>query len=119
METYCIYKTIYLDKLTKNYKTILTIDRKPNGPLINKTRMLQNNQLSPFQVNNECIPNCFLAILNDFNDLLCLPELPSFISYLTTNNYKIDYSLSKLLTSKNININQNNNFQILFYISYG
>jgi hypothetical protein len=118
METYCIYETIYLDRLSKSYKIILTIDRKPNGPLSTRIKTIQNNPLSPFQVNDECIPNCLLAVLNENLEFVCLPQLPTLITYLTANNYKIDYNLTTLLTSKNININQNNS-KILFYISYG
>lgn len=120
MEVYSLYKRIYLDKINKQYKTIISIDRTPIGILNKYIKKINNNKLSEFSVNNNyCYNNCILAILNDNNELLCIEELPSFISFLISNNYKIDYKLSKLLTSKNISIDNNiNNNNILFYISY-
>jgi len=116
MEIYCLSKTIYLDKISKEYRNIVTIDRKPNGILNTRIKTMQNNQLSPFKTSNTyCYNNCILAILNENKELLCLEELPNFISFLLANNYKIDYNLSKLLKSNNINTNPNSS--IIFYIT--
>ena len=113
MTFYKISTTLYLDKITGFYKTIVIINDIPNGPLKNYVKLVSRNKLSPFDENNNtCVkPSCYNAIynLNGNNELLCIEKIVSFFNFLSTNGYTIDDTLSKIM-SKNEKLNKNESF---------
>ena len=118
MAMYEISSRIYLNTQNNCYNRVLTINIKPDGPLKNYIRQLKSQKLSSFQNNacDTCSKSCFYALINpNTNTYYCLSEISELITYLSTNNYVIDYNITKLLT-ENTRINTNKN--IIFYITY-
>ena len=96
-ETNIIYSQIYYDSFNSCYKRILTLDRMPSGPLSAITKRLVAPKLSEFKQSTPCCPaeRCIFALQGD--DLLLTIEDSAFlITYLATNGYTINTSLTEL-----------------------
>jgi hypothetical protein len=78
----------------------------PTGPLTAIAKNVTFNKLSPFDVNsNTCPrPNCVIGItkINDYNELMCIDDLPNLFEYLMNNGYTIDTSITKVLQKTNV-----------------
>jgi|TARA_B110000046_G_C12929137_1_gene370664 hypothetical protein len=106
---YQLTSEVYLDKYNKCYKKIIVITPQPQEPELKKiTRLVNRDKLSPFQERSPCCPidQCYYAVLNPNNlcELLCLNELPILFNYLVTNNFKIDYKMTKMLQGSDVKI---------------
>lgn len=118
---YSLSSRIYLDRQTKCYKRLITINKEPEGILKNYVKRVKHNKLSPFEYRNPCDENCFkhcyYAILDPNNkyEFLCIENIDDLIDFLVENGYTIDTKISKML-NKNTRINMNN--ERLFYIRY-
>ena len=123
------------------YNNIITINLFPKGPLGKIVRRIKMNKLSGFTDNytnrygygNGCecqygllSLRCLGLGLGDYNGnmngrggrgeyLMTANEIPNLFSFLLSNGYKIDTSLTKLMNTGNIQIDNNN---IIAFISY-
>jgi hypothetical protein len=129
--TYTISTRLYLDAHTQQYINILVINMVPNGPLQKYVSKIKMPRLSPFQQQTGCCATaneCVYAIKSLFIDvnnysrnltkchLMCDVEIPDLFSFLISNNYKIDTSLTKMM---NTNPNyQNINSKLICFVSY-
>ena len=102
-EIYTIGSQPYYNNLAKCYTHIYTIDRMPLLPLANIVRRVNNPKLSPFQTSSDCCStynnNCILALFNptSLQELLRPGQEAILFSYLVSNGYTIDTSLTKIL----------------------
>ena len=115
---YEIASQLYLNKQTNCYDRVLTINTTPDGPLQSNIIRLRNEKLSSYQSNNcdSCYKPCFYALKNpQSGKLYCINEISELVQFLLSNNYSIDYSVTKLLL-KNTRINSDQN--LIFYITY-
>ena len=90
-----LYIEPYLDKKCKQYKSIVTLDQNPPGPLAQRTKLIRIPALSEFR--SEYESSCKYAVLNEYNEYIDSAKLPQLLTYLVSNNYIIDYNLTKLL----------------------
>ena len=101
MPTYQLASSIYLDSQQECYKKIILINEKPTGPLLPLVKTIRNKQLSPFQTPTNCCPSpyCQLGILDPNNptQLLCMDNIATLFSFLTTNGYTIEHELTKIM----------------------
>jgi hypothetical protein len=114
------------------YGNIITINLFPKGPLGKIVRQVNfsNNRLSEFTELNEYGNKCGYALLSLRHDgvrgrcvgsgrnnyhLMTANEIPDLFSFLMSNGYKIDTSLTKMMNSSNIQIDTNN---IIAFITY-
>jgi hypothetical protein len=122
---YEISSRLYLDKHQECYRRVVTINKKPEGPLQQFVKQMKHNKLSPFEernnCNSKCFKDCFYALLdpcennNCCNNLLCINDIGNLTYYLIDNNYIINTELSKMFI-KNTRINPKQD--LLFYIEY-
>ena len=116
------------------YGNIITINLFPKGPLGKIVRQVNfsNNRLSEFTELNEYGNKCGYALLslrgvgvgvggrcngggrNNYR-FMTANEIPDLFSFLMSNGYKIDTSLTKMMNSSNIQIDANN---IIAFITY-
>ena len=97
-----LYMEPYLDKHCKQYKTILTLNEMPEGPLAQNVVRIVLPRVSEFVVKS---PECKFAILKEgvggnvvpLGEYMEADKLPQLMSFLLSNGYKIDYQMSKLL----------------------
>ena len=99
--TYQLSAHIYLDSVDQCYKKIIVINTMPKGPLRPLIKTLHNKKLSPFKSNSNCCcsePACLLAILNpQTHSLLCMKDIATLFSFITSNGYTIDSQLTKIM----------------------
>jgi len=98
----------YLNTYSKQYQNIITIDKKPMGPLAQLVSHYNQAKISPFQVTeNNC---CKYAIRRHYglgacreDYFLTTEDVPSLLSYLTANGYSIDSNTTKIVQKAGTN----------------
>ena len=123
----------YLDRFNQCYKNIIMINRVPEGPLRHFVQRIQLGPLSPFQCyQNACEPlqKCGLALTsighnvsngygyeygNKCNSWMTPNEIPDLFSFLVSNGYRIDTSITKMMNNSDIKLTNKN---ILCFFSY-
>jgi len=123
--SYMISTRVFLDTFNQCYKNIIVINLQPEGPLGKIVRRLQMPPLSPFNVQGPCCSknSCALALLSlrrTCGDgrggcLMSDDEIPDLFSFMLSNGYKIDTSLTKMMNQSEVKINDN---KILCFITY-
>jgi len=101
------------------YDNIITINLLPRGPLAKIVRQINfsNAKLSDFtDYENKC-GYALLSLRGDRKNhrFMTANEIPDLFSFLLSNGYKIDTSLTKMMNTSNIQINMNN---IIAFITY-
>ena len=129
---YTIKYEPYLDNThDKTYKNIVTINQVPSWPLSECVVRIRRTKLSPFSPTrgSACETPCVYAFTQRIysiettqesatscgcssggyysgnDDLLCVDQIPDLLEIAVTNNYIIDYKLSKLLTNTGVGSN--------------
>lgn len=108
------------------YDNIITINLFPKGPLGKIVRQVNfsNNRLSDFNELSDYGNKCGYALLSlrciggggrNNHRFMTANEIPDLFSFLLSNGYKIDTSLTKMMNSSNIQIDTNN---IITFITY-
>lgn len=118
-EVYIISSQIHYDGIKGCYMRIMTIDRKPSGPLANLTRTLHTSKLSPFQDTSPCCENdhCILALYSVTNGKILQPcDQAILLSFLIQNGYTVDSNVTTIF--QNNRVKSSNKKQIMFVINY-
>ena len=118
-ETYMIFSQVHYDSVKGCYLRILTMDRKPQGPLANWVRILHSSKLSPFQESSPCCTSehCIFAMYSqDTGHLLQLCSQPLLLTFMLQNGYTIDSELTKIM--QNNRVKSSNKKQLMFVIHY-
>ena len=105
---------VYLDNHNQTYKNIIVINLPPDGPLGQRVRRIQTPVLSTFQALYES-KRCALALVGDNNCLLEDRDIPDLFSFLLSNGYTINTSLTKMMNGSEIRFSDN---KILCFITY-
>lgn len=119
-KSYMLSTRVFLDTFNQCYKNIIVINLPPEGPLGKIVRRLQIPPLSPFNTPGPCLSknSCALALLSlrgGCCGLMSDDEIPDLFSFLLSNGYKIDTSLTKMMNQSEVKINDN---KILCFITY-
>ena len=106
-DTYALYRQPYFDTRNQCYRNIITISAEPKGPLASIVRRINTASLG----RDNIAPTCCYAItsLKTRGELLLFEELPNLFTFLLSNGYKIDTSLTKMLNTSDIRIRTGNN----------
>ena len=107
---------VYLDSIsrTNEYKNIVTINMFPVGPLGHFVKRIQNPKLSEFKAFNET-KKCVLSLVDEHGCLMNETEIPNLFSYLLSNGYTIDTSLTKMMNTSDVKFTDN---KIICFITY-
>lgn len=128
-KTVTLFSQPYLDKYNQCYKNIVTINAVPQGPLAQFVRKVQFPPLSEFKQPGPCshINNCGFALVSLNNDncyakkgfsLMIVDEIPNLVSFLLTNGYTIDTSLTKMFNTSDIRFQTENANKLIFLATY-
>ena len=125
---FALYSQPYLTNYGYNgcYRNIITLNTFPRGPLSKLVVRTQFRPLSEFQTfGGDCDERktCGLALRslcrNDScgGGLMSVEELPDLYSFLVSNGYKIETSLTKMTNGSKIQLNnENNNAELICFV---
>lgn len=137
--TVILYIEPVLNTYYQTYMNILTVSNMPSGPLSRMVFSIRVDKLSPFQAlptGSSCaFPQCTLAIgkyaakpvMSNTDTFMTAEDIPALFSYLETNGYTIDRSLTHILIDSKINLGSSSvsncrysgNRQMVCMFSYG
>ena len=132
-KTVSLFSQPYLDQYNQCYKNIVTINLPPQGPLEALVRKVTFPPLSEFKQPGPCSPlkTCGLALISlgrcntNFNsnsnfcsDLMVVDEVPTLFSFLLSNGYSIDTSITKMLNESDIRFDTNTGNKLICFITY-
>lgn len=117
---YTLTVQAYYDKCLQNYTNIIRINRIPDGPLKFLVRKIKLYPVSSFDYNSYNYNNyenqCAFALISFNRDKYMSPnEIPDLFSFLSMNGYKIDTSITKMMNTGDVRIDNQN---ILCFFSY-
>ncbi len=109
MLIYSLSSIPYYNSILQEYTNILVLNKYPDGPLKTISKQIRQNKLSPFEANTNLCPkpNCVIAItqINNYNELMCIDQLPNLFEFLINNGYTIDNNVTKILQKTNVKMN--------------
>jgi len=129
-KTVSLFSQPYLDTYNQCYKNIVVINLMPQGPLAELVRRVKFEPLSEFKVSTPCNPykQCGLALMsiNNFNncmsnkclDLMDVNEVPNLISFLVSNGYTVDTSITKMFNNSEIRFDTNTGNKLICFVTY-
>jgi len=113
-KTVVLYVEPLLDTYNKTYISALTFNAMPEGPIANLVRLYNSPNLSPFQTFTNVSynsNNCTYIIMkypngnkSNSKNWMTSDDIPAVFSFLEANNYKINFSLSKLINHSQVNL---------------
>jgi hypothetical protein len=127
VKTVTLFSQPYLDKYNQCYKNIVTVNLMPKGPLAQFVRRVQFPPLSEFKQPGTCshINNCGLALISlngvcakNCSNLMIVDEVPNLISFLLSNGYTIDTSITKMFNASDIRFQTENANKLICLITY-
>ena len=128
MSTFALYSQPYLTNYGYDgcYRDIITLNMFPQGPLSRFVVRTEFKPLSHFQTfGGDCYQRkrCGFS-LRSFQrggcGLMSVEELPDLYSFLLSNGYKIETSLTKMTNGSTIRLNNgNNNAELICFVSRG
>lgn len=120
---YTLTTRVYFDNFCQQYQNIITINQIPDGPLRAFVRRIRFGPLilktmdSPFFEENG--GTCGLALLSlrtcNYGRWMSPDEIPDLFSFLYSNGYHIDTSLTKMMNASEVRLNNRN---LLCFFSY-
>lgn len=130
-KTVSLFSQPYLDTYNQCYKNIVVLNLPPQGPLGELVRRIKFPPLSEFtQIDGPCnyIKQCGYALLSlggcnsgcgkNGDDLMMVDEVPDLISYLVSNGYTVDTSITKMFNTSEIRFHTNSGNKLICFITY-
>lgn len=126
-KTVSLFSQPYLDKYNQCYKNIVVVNLMPQGPLANIVRFVNFPPLSEFKQPGHCSPlkQCGLALMTLDGcitsrgcDLMSVDEVPTLISFLVSNGYTVDTSITKMFNDSDIRFDTNTGNKLICFITY-
>jgi hypothetical protein len=118
MNTFTISCIPYYDRINKCYKSILSVNEIPNGPLRTLIRRIEYNKLSPFQQNGPCYTydKCKYVIAGSkCCEFMTNDEIYNLTNFLLSNGYQIENQLTNTLNNGEIKVPRN---KLLYVVTY-
>lgn len=123
-KTFSLFSQPYLDTYNECYKNIVVINLIPQGPLANLVRFVKFPPLSEFKQPGPCTPlkQCGYALMSlgrfGCEDLMTVDEVPNLISYLVSNGYSVDTSITKMFNTSEIRFDTNTGNKLICFVTY-
>jgi hypothetical protein len=135
--TISLFSQPYYDPCSQCYLNIITMNLPPRGPLFKITRRVKLYPLSQFKEPGNCtrLQSCGLGLLSlrfldsfvGYNNnrcsyscshLMTVDEIPDLFSFLLSNGYTIDTSITKMMNQSSIRYKTNNSNELIALITY-
>ena len=136
--TISLFSQPYYDPCSQCYLNIVTMNLPPRGPLLKLTRRVKLYPLSEFKEPGNCtrLQSCGLGLRSmrllygfggggGYNNnssscshLMTVDEVPDLFSFLLSNGYTIDTSITKMMNQSSIRYKTNNSNELIALITY-
>ena len=136
--TISLFSQPYYDPCSQCYLNIVTMNLPPRGPLLRLTRRVKLYPLSEFKEPGNCtrLQTCGLGLRSmrflygfggfgggynnsySCSDLMTVDEVPDLFSFLLSNGYTIDTSITKMMNQSSIRYKTNNSNELIALITY-
>ena len=118
-----LFSQPYLDTYNQCYKNIVVVNLPPQGPLNSFVRRINFPPLSEFKQPGTCnkLKQCGYALMSlntGCDNLMVVDEVPDLISYLMSNNYKVDTSVTKMFNTSDIRFDTNIGNKLICFVTY-
>ena len=129
-KTVSLFSQPYLDTYNQCYKNIVVTNLLPLGPLSEIVRFVNFPPLSEFKQPGQCTPlkQCGYALMSlggcnrgcgkTGSDLMVVDEVPDLISYLVSNGYTVDTSMTKMFNTSEIRFDTNTGNKLICFVTY-
>jgi hypothetical protein len=126
-KTVSLFSQPYLDTYNQCYKNIVVVNLPPKGPLADLVVRVNFPPLSEFKQPGPCTPikQCGLALVSldgqynkMCNGLMDVNEVPNLISFLVSNGYTVDTSITKMFNDSEISFNANTGNKLICFVTY-
>ena len=129
-KTVSLFSQPYLDTYNQCYKNIVVTNLPPRGPLGSLVRRVNFPPLSEFKQPGPCSPlkQCGYALMSlggcnkgcgkNGSDLMVVDEVPDLISYLMSNGYNVDTSITKMFNNSEVRFDTNNGNKLICFVTY-
>ena len=129
-KTFSLFSQPYLDTYNQCYKNIVVINVKPQGPLGELVRFVKFPKLSEFKQTGPCSPikdcgyalmslgGCSIGCNKNGCDLMVVDEVPNLISYLVSNGYSVDTSITKMFNASDIRFDTYTGNKLICFATY-
>jgi len=127
-KTVSLFSQPYLDRFNKCYKNIITLNMQPQGPLAELVRFIQFPKLSEFKQDTPCskLKQCGYALMSldgcsmgcSSDGLMSVDEVPTLISFLVSNGYTVDTSITKMFNQSEIRFDTNIGNKLICFVTY-
>jgi hypothetical protein len=129
-KTVSLFSQPYLDTYNQCYKNIVVVNLMPQGPLAEIVRLMSFPPLSEFKQPGPCSPfkKCGFALMSLGGGCnigcnlgitpMAVDEVPTLISYLVSNGYTVDTSITKMFNDSDIRFDTNTGNKLICFITY-
>ena len=129
-KTVSLFSQPYLDTYNQCYKNIVVTNLLPLGPLSEIVRFVNFPPLSEFKQPGPCSPlkQCGYALISlggcstgcgkNGSNLMITDEVPDLISYLVSNGYSVDTSITKMFNTSEIRFDTNTGNKLICFVTY-
>ena len=122
---YTLTTRIYLDPFCQQYRNIIMINQIPDGPLRDFVRRIRFGPLvlrtmdNSFYNGDQEYSGCGLALLSlrpcSLGRWMTPDEIPDLFSFLYSHDYHINTSITKMMNTSEVRLNNRN---IICFFSY-
>ena len=122
-KTVSLFSQPYLDTYNQCYKNIVVVNLPPKGPLADLVRFVKFPPLSEFKEPGPCSPlkqygYALTTLGSDCGDLMDVDEVPNLISFLVSNGYTVDTSITKMFNNSDIRFDTNTGNKLICFVTY-
>ena len=127
--SFTLFLTPIYDSLSQTYMNIITLSCMPDGPLRTLVKLMSFPKLSIFNsFKNGSNSDCIFVLqrylcsnlnnLNRYENYMFADDITAIFSYLTSNGYTIEKSISKMMNESRVVIGSNSNRSMICIASF-
>jgi hypothetical protein len=102
-KTFALYIETILEPVTNEYKSVVSLNTMPDGPISQLVFLAKHKELSQFKYPNSTTCRYYLTKFPLTQTYMERIEIPKIYSYLEANGYTINTELTRLYRHNNTN----------------
>ena len=102
-KTFALYIETILEPVSNEYKSVISLDIMPDGPISQCVFQAKHQELSKFKYPYSTTCRYYLTRYPSTKTYMVRDDIPNIFSYLNANGYTINTSLTRLYRHNNTN----------------